>query len=230
MNSVRVRELKQQFIDGGSVGFSLEDLTLIVSADDNDDITDDISLEDDTLPLYLCGVSDNITLKIMGEKITIVLVTYFGDRYRRSLPKNMTIDVLKQEIQSVDSFFGEYYQDQRKGIWLFVQRGDSYKKLPDMAQIGSVLSNNDVVYFIEDRFFNESHTIPVYYNGEEMDRVGWTAEYGDGKGDMVLSVKLRLQEQLGFHVASADVKDLRGISCRSDQRSASISGARIYVS
>ena len=155
-SSVRVRDLKHQLIDGGTVGFLLEDLTLIVSADDNDCVTDDIPLEDDSLPLYLYGVSDNMTVKIMGEKITIVLVTYFGGHYRRSLPKNMTIDVLKQEIQSVDSFFGEYYQDQRKGIWLFVKRGESYRKLPDAAPISSVLSNNDVVYFIEDRFFNES--------------------------------------------------------------------------
>ena len=67
LNSVRVRELKQQLIDGGNVGFSLEDLTLIVSADDNDDITDDIHLDDDSLPLYLCWVSDNMILKIMGK-------------------------------------------------------------------------------------------------------------------------------------------------------------------
>ena len=229
LNSVRVRELKQQLIDGGTVGFLLEDLTLIVSADDNDDINDDIPLDDDSLPLHLYGLSDNITLKIMGQKITIRLITNYGVRYQKSFPKRITVNILKQEIQSVDSFFGEYYPDQRKGVWLFVERGKSYKKLPDAAPIGSVLCNNDVVHFIEDRFFREGMLIPVYYNGEKMDRVGRTSDYGDSKGDTVLSVKLRLQEQLGFPVASADVKDGQGNSCRNDRRIGSISDMRVNV-
>ena len=180
MNSLRVRDLKHQLIDGGTVGFLLEDLTLIVSADDNDCVTDDIPLEDDSLPLYLYGVSDNMTVKIMGEKITVELVTNYGLRYQKSFPKNMTIDQMKRGIQSVNSFWSEHYPDMQEGIWLFVERGESYKKLPDAAPIGSVLSNNDVVHFIEDRFYGQQ--IPVYYNGEEMDRVGRTSDYGDGKG------------------------------------------------
>ena len=84
MNSVRLRELKQQLIDGGNVGFSLEDLTLIVSADDNVDIIEDIPLDDESLPLHLCGVNDDMKLKVMGDKITIVLVTNFGYRYQKS--------------------------------------------------------------------------------------------------------------------------------------------------
>ena len=82
--------------------------------------------------------------------------------------------------------------------------------------IGSVLCNNDIVYFIEDRFFNKSLLIPVYYNNKEIGRVGWSA---DGKRcDTVLSVKLRLQEQMGFPVTSADIKDWQGISLGNDQK------------
>ena len=83
MNSVHLCELKQQLIDGINVGFSLEDLTLIVSADDNSGVNKDIPLDDESLPLHMCGVSDNITLKIMGEKITIDLVTHYGLVYQK---------------------------------------------------------------------------------------------------------------------------------------------------
>ena len=228
MNSVRLRELKQQLIDGDIVGFSLEDLTLIVSADDNHGVNNDIPLDDESLPLHLCGVSDDMILKIMGEKITIQLVAYDGDRYQKSFPKRITVDVLKQGIQSVNSFFGTYNPDQRKGVWLFVKRGESYKKLPDAAPIGSVLSDNDVVHFIEDRFFSKGQLIPVYYNNKEINRVGCSRD--DDNYDTVLSVKLRLQEQLGFPVDSADVKNSRGISLQDYQKIRYISDTRINVS
>ena len=67
-NSLRVRELKQQLIDCGIVGFSLSEFTLIISADDNKGINDDTSLRDESLPLHLCGVSNNTTLRIIGGR------------------------------------------------------------------------------------------------------------------------------------------------------------------
>ena len=45
-NSVRVRDLKQQLIDGGTFGF--KNFSLSVCVDDNDGITEIISLEDES--------------------------------------------------------------------------------------------------------------------------------------------------------------------------------------
>ena len=135
---------------------------------------------------------------------------------------------MKLRIPLINAFFRNSSPELREGIWLFVERGESYKKLPDAAPVGSVLSNNDVVYFIEDKFFSESHTIPVYYKDEEIGRVG--RSWGDGKYDTVLSVKLRLQEQMGFPVASADVKNGQGNSLGNDQQIGSINDRRINVS
>ena len=63
-SSVRLRDFKQQLTNGDIVGFMLDEFTLVITADDNDDVNDDIPLDDDSLRLHLCGVSDNITLKI----------------------------------------------------------------------------------------------------------------------------------------------------------------------
>ena len=82
-------------------------------------------------------------------------------------------------------------------VWLFVQRGVSYQRLDgddDEAQIGSVLSNDDVMYLVEDRFFYKMH--PVYYNGEEISQVGWTITASGGYyySETIITLKLRIQD------------------------------------
>ena len=62
-NSLRVCNFKQQLIDGGNVGYEPNEFSLLVSADDNHRITDDIYLNDDSLPLHLYEVSDNTYIK-----------------------------------------------------------------------------------------------------------------------------------------------------------------------
>ena len=223
-NSLRLRELKQYLIDGGIVGFAPDDFTLIFSAADNDGITADVLLQDESLPLHMYGVKDDTTMrtiKIIGGNIRIHLFTNRGHDWFKSFPKNMTVKELKKTIISVDHFFGIDPKQKYKysdpwllmDIILFVQRGERYQKLDNEARIGAVLSNNDVVHFIEDRFFEEKHMIPVYYNEEEIDRVGWSSRFFYQVGDLryhsdtALSLKLRVQEELGFPVTCLDVKE-----------------------
>ena len=97
-SSVRVRELKQQLIDGGSVGFSLNHFNLLISADDNDGITETISLEDESLPLHLCGVVDNTTIRVIGDNVQIQLVTSRGQWWYKSFPRNITVSLMKRRI------------------------------------------------------------------------------------------------------------------------------------
>ena len=75
VNSVRVRELKQKLIDDRSVGFSINEFQLILSADDNDEVDDDISLDDESLPLHLSGLVHNKIVKISTNKHSDHLVT-----------------------------------------------------------------------------------------------------------------------------------------------------------
>ena len=97
-SSVRVRDFKQQLIDGGSVGFMLDEFTLVIPADDNNGVHDDITLDDDSLPLHLCGVSDNITLNIVSRKMMIQLFSQRGQHLYKTFPRNMTVNQMKQNI------------------------------------------------------------------------------------------------------------------------------------
>ena len=207
-SSVRVRELKQQLIDGDRVGF--KNFSLSFSADDNDGVAADVPLEDESLPLHLCGVNDNTTIRVIGDNVQIQLVTSRGQRYFKTFPRNITVNQMKQRIRLVSRFFSD--KDLLDDVWLFVERAYSHERLDEEAIIGAVLSDNDVIYLVEDRFFDEDGMFPVYYGDEEIGRVGWIitsqyfGRYSTYYSDTALSLKLRIQELLGFPVSSVDVK------------------------
>ena len=110
---------------------------------------------------------------------------------------------MKVTILSTDSMFGaDEDKDLVKDVWLFVERGDSYQELDDEAPLGSKLSDNDVVYFIEDRFFPEADMIPLKSGREE--KLG---SVGCSVGDTVLSVKLQVQNLYGIPVTRVRVRE-----------------------
>ena len=199
MNSVRVRELKLQLIDDGSVGFSVNNFTLIISADDNDGFTADIPLLEESLPLHLHGVGNDTTISIVGECVMTQLVSHRGSRLYYTFSKNMKISQLKQTVNYKCKFFDN--TNYLVNFWAFVENGETYRKLDDDVTVGASLSDNDVIYFVEDRIFTEAQLIPVYYGRDlQIGRVGCV------EGDDVLSLKLRVQELMGFPVKSVDYK------------------------
>ena len=63
----------------------------------------------------------------------------------------------------------------------------SYQELDDEATVGAVLSVDDAVFFIEDRFFPEAAIVTVHYDDcEPPQKIGPVAYSVD---DTVLSVK-----------------------------------------
>ena len=91
-----------------------------------------------------------------------------------------------------------------KDIILFLQTGSGYRKFDGDAPIGEVLSNCHIVYYIEYRFVDPPWVLRVYYEDLEIGRVGCD------QGDTALSVKLRVQEQMGFPVCCVDVQCFNG--------------------
>ena len=236
-SSLRLRELKQQLIDGGSVGF--KNFSLIISSSENTEITDDVPLEDESLPLHLFGVSDNSVLRMIGDNVRVHLVTQRGHHWFKQFPRNMTIGQMKKAIRSVNHFFtiDPSYATSKDptfltDILLFREHGESYRKMDDDEMpIGAKLSNNDVVHFIEERFFSRWEMIMVYYLGEEIGSVGWSRqnEPRSCENETVLSVKLRVQDQLGFPVSCVDVK-YDGTSMENDKNIKFTDKIRIEVS
>ena len=212
-SSVRVRELKQQLIDGNTIGF--KNFSLVLR-----EITGDFPLEDESLPLHLCGVGDDTMIWIIGGRLKITLVTSRGQQWLKSFPKNITVNQMKQRIRLVDRFFSAEDKDLLDDIWLFVQCRESFQRIDDdddEAPIGSVLSNNDVIYLVEDRFLSVDtiDMFPVYHKGEKIGRVWWKITTEEGRvmypstlyrSDTVFSLKLRIQELLGFPVSCVNVK------------------------
>ena len=208
-SSDRVGELKQQLIDGGIVGFKNFSLVLCGTTAE-----DDVPLLQESLPLHLYGVSDNTMIRIIGGRVQIHLATSGGQKWLKSFPKNITISQMKQRIRLVDRFFSAQDKDLLDDVWLFVQRGESFQRIDDdygEAPIGSVLSNNDVIYLVEERFISADTVFRVYYKRKEIGRVWWKittdkSRYPPHQSDTVLSLKLRIQELLGFPVSCVDVK------------------------
>ena len=197
-SSLRVRDLKQQLIDGGTVGFPLAEFRLIICADGNVGIAEDISLLKESLPLHLCGVEDNTTLRIIGGSIMIQMVNQRGHHWYKPFPKTITVKDMKKTILSIGSFFTN--TQFLTNIWLFVKHGECYHKLESEATIGTKLSNNDIVHCIEDIFFSESQLVSVLFDNKEVWQVGLSVR------DMVLGLELRVQEHLGFPVSCLNVK------------------------
>ena len=202
--------LKQSLIDGGTVGLALDEFQLLISDNGNDKIPSYMPPHDELLlPLHLCGVGDNTRLRIIGGSIMIQLISQNGQRWYRTFSRNIKISEMKQSLQSFDFLFpcedpyGESPANFRTDVMLFLQTGNGYLKLEGEAPIGSVLSDNDVVHFIEDRFFREDDVISVHLQaqGRSIGRVGRVP------GDTILSIKLRVQGQMGYPVSRVDVKD-----------------------
>ena len=65
-----------------------------------------------------------------------------------------------------------------------------------------------MVHFIEERFFSEGEMLPVYYQGTKIGSVGWSKQNAASanQDETALSVKLRVQDQLGFPVYCVVVK------------------------
>ena len=78
---------------------------------------------------------------------------------------------------------------------LFLQTGNGYRKLEGEAPIRSVLLDNDIVHLIEDRFYRQGDVIPVYFGRPHGQNIGRVACV---QGDTILSIKLRVQGQMGF--------------------------------
>ena len=90
----------------GCVRFKVKDFSLLVPRVYNHRIgfSTDVVLQDESLPLYLCGINDK-TIEIIGGRVTVKLVNQKGKGWYKTFSKNVTVAQMKQTILSTDAFF-----------------------------------------------------------------------------------------------------------------------------
>ena len=112
-SSLQVRQLKEKLKYCGAIGLAPDDYSLVMFAEHNAGISQNVSLEDESLAIHLYGVKDKMTLTVIRENIMIKLVTQAGHHFYKPFPKTMKIKQMKQTIRSITSFFvtTEYLTD-----------------------------------------------------------------------------------------------------------------------
>ena len=139
-----------------------------------------------------------------------------GEGWYKTFSKSITVAQMKQTILSTHTFFSpDEDRNLVKDVWLYMQCGASYTELDDEVPIGSNLSNDSVVHFIEDRFFPDATIVTVHYDDYvPPQKIGPVAYSVD---DTVLSVKLSVQAQFGFPVSCMRVSSNEGFNLDNDK-------------
>ena len=213
-NSERVCDLKTQLVEGRQVIYAVNEIELIVTADDNDGIEADILLGDDSLPLHMCAVSNNMVIKVIGGKVTLKVVAYSTVLGQYDTEKKEMLKCLPRSMSLKELLNDTIEHDRRKNMWLFRERRGQYVKLDAASEepIGVMFCNTDAVYFVENKDFHEGQTVRCFFKGknthhslinfflgEMIGRVGYI------KNEIALFLKLRVQGQFGVPVTFVEV-------------------------
>ena len=219
--SMTVKELKMFLIENNEVAFLEKDIGLIMQAT-NKDLKQELELKDDSMPLHYFTSDLIIKLKVIGPTIFIASQNPFGETTHHKIPKKGTVCDLKQIIMKSssippftdkmlkDSFLNDLMnlmkillsQNNGKDISLFVTCGnDGYKKLDetDCTPLGELLSDGDVVYYVEDNPFSNLDVCnwPVYHQKSNVGTVRCN-RIQNTRYETVRTIKLRIQDEMGI--------------------------------
>ena len=160
--------LKKQLIDAGIVGFSLTEMQLVLSADDNYRAAANVWLKDDSLPLCRYGIGPDSMITALGGSVSIEFVTGCGEMYYKSFPVTTPMNTVRDDVRWKTS-----YLLGSSDFWLFLREGNVFKKLDEecKAPIGTIAY--DAIYIVKNSYFKRSETVPVYHNDVKVGRVGW---------------------------------------------------------
>ena len=219
-----VKELKMFLIENNEVAFLEKDIGLIKQAT-NKDLKQELELKDDSMPLHYFTSDLIIKLNVIGPTIFIASQNPFGETTRHKIPKKGTVCDLKQIIMkslSIPSLDNKMLtsstvidlmkwmkkflsQNNGKDISLFVACGNGgYKKLDgtDSTPLCELLSDGDVVYYLEDNPISNSDACnwPVYHQKSNVGTVRYNRIYNscDTRCETVRTIKLRIQDEMGI--------------------------------
>ena len=226
-NGMTVKQLKMFLIETNEVVYMYKNLHLVTQVT-NKDAEKEEELEDDFLPLHYYATDTNLKLQAIGPTVFVTSENSFGEKVRHKIPRKATVAGLKEVIikskwnsPNVNKFIRvnsgctiddltkciikSLRRDNDDDIFLFVAcENNCYKRLDetDSTPLGELLSNGDVVYYIEDSPSSNSYdrNWPVYYLKEHIGTMyGKSTHQNQGVVfETVRSLKLRIQEEMGI--------------------------------
>ena len=177
-----VNELKTLLIENEEVAFLYREFDLV----ENEGTEQEQILDDDTLPLHYFISDKSVMLVVLGPYLIVKSKDSLGTLRHHKVASNCTVRQLKRVIDSNST-----------NMSMFVARGnDRYKKLDETEDtaVRKLLSEDKTVHFITDTGSLDD-VCSVYHHDKEVGQVQDPNYY-----DITLSVKLRIQEEMGIPV------------------------------
>ena len=194
-NTMTVKELKGLLIERKQVAFLYSDFDIAYNAGKG---REKVVLADESLPLHHFGIEKESHLHVEMPFLILQIENQQGYRLSKQFSRKTTIPELKETIM-------KYRNDKYLfNVSMFVSTGDGeYKRLHESTEksVGEMLTSNDIIYYIEDRFY-DGQSYPIWNQDTEIARV-----YFIMNTDTIRTVKLRIQDQLGIPTSSMSVTD-----------------------
>lgn len=184
-NSVSVKGLKNLLIDSGNVGCLAEEFELL------DIESRKVLTEDESLALWQLHVDGKIAICMKSMSVECFDVNTTNIPVVCQITKGEGLPSLKSAICEKAKL--------KSDIFLFVKETETkYRKLSDQIDILPQLGVRNIIYFYTG---DVPHSWHVLKQGKKTNQTVW----GRNDGDTVLSMRLRVQEQLGIAMEKVKV-------------------------
>ena len=196
-NTMTVKELKEMLIARNEVATLYRKFHLARHCSNSKET---VPIVDESMHLHYYGIDHGSNVDVVMAFIVLEIEDQTGKRKAKQFSRNTTVHQLKETIMT------RICDNEVDDISMFVATGyNSYEILDEYSKktFGEMFSKNEVVYFIENRFYSESCSI--VNNGSEVGRVCCNMDQ-----ETVRSVKLRIQDQLGIPTSSVSVTNDEG--------------------
>ena len=213
-NSTPVQEIKKRLVLENDMVIPVNEFTLVLERDRKL-----ISLDDSTLPLHYYGLNDGSELLIKRHVISRLIENQKGEVMHMKLSVKATVGELRKRLMKRAEINGRYVDS----ITIFTYVGErcqltnSFRYFKTLSNDDETVGFSDIFYAIENAYSQMLDNI-IFYKPEETFTLAdiydptfpSTLRLGDiydpntivgiEVGDTVLSVKLRVQDQLDVPV------------------------------
>lgn len=203
-------------LENNEVAFLYNEFDLVTQVT-NKGIAQEIVLDDETMPLHYFSSEKYLKVDVMGPYLIVTSQNQYGGNSYHKVTKSCTVNKLKNVIMK------SRCDDDVTDISMFVTcANDGYKKLDPNENVLLVtkLSSDHMIYFLEEKLVFDS-VYQIFYQDKEVGKVlsSRLCKNNHFYYNTVLSVKLRIQDEMGIPTKSIKIYSCCGtkIDPRTDE-------------